>query len=165
MGQFENKLLSADCDTIPWHWRWDRKMQNAAEPDSKTRPLTDAELTLTRWMLEHSTPEAKLFLPQLDRARATLWQCPCGCASFNFAVEGTPTSEDGIHPIADFLFGDDSNLSGIFVFETKGVLGGVEVYTLSADVSNLLPSPECLRPVVVHQTGPQSNSDLKSETP
>lgn len=110
------------------------------------RKLTATEMNLVRWMLEHSRPEAAAFLPQLEKAQVVPWQCPCGCASFNLAVQGLPEPSGGIHPVADFVYGTDDSLSGIFVFERGGVLAGVEVYGLTGDAPKSLPCPEALRP-------------------
>ena len=110
------------------------------------RPLTDAEQQLIRWMLEHGEPEAKNFLPQLEQAQVTPWRCACGCASINLSVQGHPPPSGGIHPIAEFVFGTDADLSGIFVYEQNGVLAGFEVYGLAGDAPKSLPSPESLRP-------------------
>jgi hypothetical protein len=109
------------------------------------RELTDHERRLVRWMLEHGTPEAAAFLPQLEHAEVTPWRCPCGCASINFRIRGMPTPPPGVHPIADFVFGEQDSLSGIFVFEKDGVLSGLEVYGLAGDAPKLLPEPESLR--------------------
>jgi hypothetical protein len=109
------------------------------------RQLTVTEKHLIRWMLEHGKPEARAFLPQLEKAQVTPWRCSCGCASFNLSIEGFPEPSGGIHPIADFRFGADED-SGIFVFERGGVLAGVEVFGFAGDAPKLLPSPESLRP-------------------
>ena len=111
-----------------------------------SRPLTSAEEQLVRWMLEHGKPEARAFLPQLERAQVTDWHCPCGCASINFAVEGFPEPSGGLHPIADFIFGGDEDMSGIFIFEKSGVLAGLEVYGLAGDAPKTLPLSDSLRP-------------------
>lgn len=92
------------------------------------RPLTDAEEHLIRWMLEHATPEARTFLPQLEKAQVTPWRCTCGCASIDLLIEGFPEPSGELHRLADFIFGSDEDLSGIFVFERNGVLAGLEVY-------------------------------------
>jgi hypothetical protein len=97
-------------------------------------------------MLEHGTPEAAAFLPQLDTARVTRWRCPCGCASIIFQIRGMPAAPPGVHPIADFVFGDEKTLSGVFVFEKNGILSGLEVYGLVGDAPSTLREPESLRP-------------------
>lgn len=113
---------------------------------SDERKMAAEEERLVRWMLEHGDPEAKLFLPQLELVRVTAWRCTCGCASIHFVVEGRPAPAVGIHPIADFVFGDDEGLSGVFVYEKGGVLGGLEVYGLAGQAPRSLPAPESLRP-------------------
>jgi hypothetical protein len=110
------------------------------------RELTAAERRLVRWMLEHGTPEAVEFLPQLEVAEVTPWRCPCGCASINFQIRGKPAAPPGVHPLADFVFGEGDMLSGIFVYEKDGILSGLEVYGLAGDAPKALPDPEQLRP-------------------
>src|SRR5205823_3703646 len=97
----------------------------------KTRPLTLEETRLIRWMLENGEPEGTALLAQLEKAKATSWRCPCGCASVNLSIEGLAEPSGGLHIVGDFVFGDDANLSGIFVFEQKGILAGLEVHGLA----------------------------------
>ena len=111
------------------------------------RALTDHERTLVRWMLQHGSREAPEFLPQLELAEVASWRCPCGCASINFQIRGKPAPSPGVHPIADFVFGEEDKLSGIFVYETNGILSGLEVYGLAGEAPMSLPEPEALRPV------------------
>ena len=110
-----------------------------------SRPLTVAEEHLIHWMLDHGKPEAKAFLPQLEKAQVTPWRCECGCASFNLLVPDLPKPSGGLHPLADFIFGSDEDLSGIFVYEISGVLAGLEVYGLAGDAPKSLPLPASLR--------------------
>jgi hypothetical protein len=114
---------------------------------SENRPLTSEEADLIRWMLEHGKAGAADFLPQLEKVQVTPWRCPCGCASINFEIKGQSENPSGFHIVADFVFGDESNLSGIFVFEKKGVLRGLEVYGLAGDAPKSLPLPNSLRPL------------------
>jgi hypothetical protein len=109
------------------------------------RPTTSAEKNLIRWMLEHGEPEAKNFFHQLEKAEVTPWRCSCGCASVNFSIQGYPEPTGGLHPLADFVFGFGTTLSGIFVFEQNGILAGLEIYGLAGDAPKSLPSPESLR--------------------
>jgi len=117
------------------------------EDKNSNRPLTDEERHLARWMLEHGTPEAKKFLSQLESAEVTAWRCPCGCASINFQIMGHPEAPPGVHILGDFLVGEGNALSGIFVFESGGLLSGLEVYGLAGDAPTVLPGPEELRPI------------------
>jgi hypothetical protein len=48
--------------------------------------------------------------------------------------------------LADFVFGTDADLSGVFVFEKSGILAGLEVYGLATEAPKTLPLPEALRP-------------------
>jgi len=112
------------------------------------RQLTDHERRLVRWMLEHGTSDAPAFLPQLEVAEVTPWRCPCGCASINFQIRGKPAAPPGVHLLADFLFGEEQSLSGIFVYEKDGILSGLEVYGLASDAPRSLPEPDELRPFV-----------------
>jgi hypothetical protein len=110
------------------------------------RQLTSAEEQLIRWMLEHGNPEARDFLSQLENVQVTPYRCPCGCATVNFSIDGLPEPSGGLHVLADFIFGTDTDLSGIFVFGKQGVLAGLEVYGLTGDAPHILPSSESLRP-------------------
>lgn len=97
-------------------------------------------------MLEHGESKAQAFLSQLENAKATSWRCPCGCASINLVIDGLPEPSGGLHILADFIFGTDIELSGVFVFEKNGVLAGLEVYGLVGDAPRTLPSFDVLRP-------------------
>lgn len=109
------------------------------------RELTAHELRLVRWMLENGGPDATSFLPQLELAEVTPWRCPCGCASINFQIRGLAEARLGVHPIADFVFGQEVSLSGIFVYENDGILSGLEVYGIGGDAPARLPESEELR--------------------
>lgn len=118
-----------------------------AERATGGRMLSPHERRLLRWMLEHGTPEASSFLRQAELATVTSWRCPCGCASVNFAIEGYPAPTAGMRPLADFLFAEGNELSGIFIYEQGGVLAGIEVYGLAGDAPRSLPETAELRPV------------------
>lgn len=110
------------------------------------REPTPVEEQLIRWMLDHGKTEARAFLPQLEKAQIAPFRCPCGCASINLSIDGLPEPSGGMHVLADFLFGADEELSGIFVREQGGVLAGLEVYGLAGDAPKTLPLPQSLRP-------------------
>lgn len=113
--------------------------------ENLTRPLTTAERALARWMLENGTTAAHGYLAQLELAEATLWKCPCGCASFNFRIKGQPEAPPGVHTLGDYLVGTGDNLSGAFIYSSAGILSGVEVYGMAGDAPSVLPVPEELR--------------------
>ena len=111
----------------------------------KTRPITENEMLLARWMLENGTPEASKYIEQLAVAEVIDSRCPCGCASFNFKIGGLPDAPPGVHVIGDYLLGDEATLAGAFIFESGGILSGVELYGLAGDAPKCIPSPKDLR--------------------
>jgi len=121
-------------------------MPDEPQPRARERALTPEERQLAHWMLEHGKPEARTFLPQLDRLRVLPWRCPCGYASINFRVESHVPPPPGMNILGDFVFGSGEQLSGIFIFENDGLLAGIEVYGCAGDVPKVLPKPEELRP-------------------
>jgi hypothetical protein len=118
------------------------------------RPLSEPEHILAQWMLENGLPEGRGFLSQLTNAEVTDWQCPCGCASINFQIKGQPEPPPGVHVLGDYLFGDSDTLSGIFIFESAGVLSGIEIYGLATEAPKALPKLQDLRPVDSSQSTP-----------
>ena len=112
-----------------------------------TRKLTKEEYELSLWLLKHGNNDASQFIDQLEKAEATTWKCECGCASFNFKVQGLPEAEPGVNVLSDYVFGNESNLSGVFIFSSKGILSGVEVYGLAKEAPSKLPKPNELTAV------------------
>lgn len=110
------------------------------------RALTTEELRLARWMLEHGTDEAPAFLAQLDLAEVTSWKCPCGCASIDFQIKGQPLPPPGVNILGDYVVGEGNEVSGAFIFESGGLLSGIEFYSLGGDALQVLPRIEELRP-------------------
>jgi hypothetical protein len=115
------------------------------EAQAQNRPLSESELALARWMLEHGSPEAVGFLTQLEQAEVTPWRCQCGCASINFQIKGYPEPPPGVHVLADFVMSDDS--AGVFIYSSAGLLSGIEVYGLAGDAPTVLPFSLELRPL------------------
>lgn len=111
-----------------------------------SRELTPAERHLAIWMLEHGTPQARAFLPQVDQVRICPWRCKCGCASVDFIQERQAESTAGMRILGDYIFGEGAHESGIFIFERGGILSGIEVYGLGGDAARSLPTPEECRP-------------------
>src|SRR5579875_1891971 len=97
------------------------------------RQLSSAEMELIRWMLQHGNPGAQEFIAQLRKAKVTPWRCPCGCASINLSVDDAPEPTGVSRILADFIFGTEEDLSGIFAFEKSGILAGLEVYGLTGE--------------------------------
>jgi hypothetical protein len=115
------------------------------KPIPELRELSPTERELVRWMLRDAGPSMAPFLAQLADAYVVA-RCPCGCASLDFAVRGRPLPKGPMRTLADYVFGSDTELAGLFVFEQGGTLGGIEVYSLADQVPKTLPTPEMLRP-------------------
>jgi hypothetical protein len=58
-----------------------------------------------------------------------------------------PEAPPGVHILGDFIYGDETNLAGVFVFESGGILSGLEVYGLAVDTPRVLPKLSNLRPL------------------
>jgi len=106
-------------------------------------------------MLDHGKPEARAFLPQLEKAQVTPRWCPCGCATIHLLIDGLPEPCGGMNILADFIYGSNEQVAGIFVFEQGGVLSGLEVYGLAGDAHKTLPSTHSLRPFGNETASPQ----------
>jgi hypothetical protein len=130
---------------------------------AETREMTPSERTLVRWMLDHGKPEATGYRDQLEVAQVTAWKCGCGCASFNLSIPGRPAPPPGVHVLADFVIEErEDGYSGIFVYESGGILSGVEV-TGVPNAPRTLPRPEQLRPF--EQKAEQSSAgDIATRT-
>jgi hypothetical protein len=95
-------------------------------------------------MLVHRNSGAEAFLPQLELAEVTPWQCPCGCARINFQIRGHAEAPPGVHILGDFTLGAGDLTGGAFIFESGGLLSGIEVYSFGDPVT-ILPTAEDLR--------------------
>ncbi len=120
-----------------------------ATPIPEDRPLTSEELTLVRWLLEHGTTAARVYLRQLLDARVVS-RCYCGCASIDFVIGGViPSPGEGIVILADYEYRTtDGHLCGVFVFERAGLLAGLEVWSVDGlSTPSVLPGIDQLKPL------------------
>jgi hypothetical protein len=108
------------------------------------RPLTDAELQLARWMIEHGAEDAKRYSGELEMAEVTPWRCPCGCASIKFPIKGCSEPAPGVHILGNFLVGEGDDQAGVFIYSSGGRLRGIEVYGLAGSAPRRLPLPQQL---------------------
>jgi hypothetical protein len=109
-------------------------------------PVSREQFDSLMAFVARSLDEAPAFLTQLERAHVTPYRCPCGCATIDLSIEGFPQPSGQLHILADFIFGADEELSGIFVFEKNGILSGLEVYGLAGDAPKALPASDSLKP-------------------
>ena len=114
--------------------------------NDQTRKLSQEEYSLAEWLLQHGHEDARDYLPQLEQAEATNWVCACGCASIQFKIRNKALADPGVHVLSDYVFGDNSNLAGVFIYASQGILSGLEVYGLAVDAPSTLPKPAELRP-------------------
>ena len=57
------------------------------------------------------------------------------------------TSAPGVNSLGDFIFGPDDAPTGIFIFESAGLLSGIEIYGLAGGAPRELPREDALRPL------------------
>lgn len=118
------------------------------------RPLTAQEASLVGWLLEHGSPDAAAFLPQLFEAMVVS-RCTCGCASIDFAIWGAVSPiKTGIEVLSDDQWQEaDGSLCGVFVFARGGRLAGLEVWSVDGQsTASSLPAIDQLRPLVTTPT-------------
>jgi hypothetical protein len=126
-------------------------MLSGHKSHGQNRTLSEAEYRLARWMLEHGDPAGDNFLSQLELVEVTPWRCECGCASINFQLKNHLPAPPGTQILGDFVFGSEGSECGIFIFESGGLLSGIEVYGMAIDPPSTLPEPESLRPFGVYR--------------
>jgi hypothetical protein len=112
-----------------------------------SRPLSIAERSITKWMLEHGGRDNSKYLLQLDKA-TVIRTCDCGCASVDFQIQDLPMNASaGLDILSDYLYKVESEVFGIFVFAKDEVLAGLEVYSCSGESTpKTLPETSSLIP-------------------
>ena len=100
------------------------------------------------WLIEHGTPEAREFAPQIERARV-VGRCRCGCPTIDLGIDGAKTRTVGASQIlSDFRGWTPEGYSvGVILHAREGKLSELEVF-LVADLKGefSLPSIESLTP-------------------
>jgi hypothetical protein len=134
------------------HTSANSSMSTSAD-QSQNRPLSKSEYALCHSMLERGSAEARTYFDQLDLAEVTPWRCACGCASINFHIKGREPAPPGVHVLSEFVFGEQNDLCGIFIYSCDGTLSGLEVYGLSGDAAKILPDQSTLR--TLEQSAPK----------
>jgi hypothetical protein len=112
------------------------------------RPLTQEEETFIRWTLEHSSDEAKTYLPQIEGMRARR-SCSCGCPSISLVVSSDlPAVVAGNERIVVDLAGRTSEGAsvGVLIFQDEGRLSELEIYPYDNEGEFGLPTIESLSP-------------------
>lgn len=121
--------------------------QEGAKPFPQSRPLTEDEGALLRWLLEHgaATPAEKAQL----RFVSVVGRCGCGCPSIHLAVSGKVASPgSSVEIIADFCgMTPEGAFVGVMVHVREGLLSELEAYSLSETQTFTFPRPEDLSPM------------------
>jgi hypothetical protein len=83
-------------------------------------------------MLDHTGPEAQVFLPQLEWL-VVKSGCSCGCPSLDFAPLPVSARVDAPYTnIVAHMNGESSDgLAGVILWQAGGRLTGLEVYDLA----------------------------------
>jgi hypothetical protein len=92
------------------------------------RPLSPQERDLVRWLIKHSHIDARHLLGQIDRLTVA-GKCNCGCPTIYFALDGEPVSRKGEQLTSDWLAKVGGGLVGVMLFQTKGQISSLEVYS------------------------------------
>ena len=109
------------------------------------RPVTQQEAALVRWLLQNGKPTASAHVAEIELLRVVS-RCACGCASVDFARE----PGEGLDVLSDYQWeDDDGHLFGVFVFAKRGILAGLEVWSIDGQaIPTSLPDPAVLRPTL-----------------
>ena len=89
------------------------------------------------------TVEVDIPLSELDELSVAS-ECRCGCASIDFAINGSPVDQlGGITVIADYLYHSEQKFQmGCFLFMSNGHIAGLEVWSVDgAETPSRLPLP------------------------
>ena len=110
----------------------------------ESRPITDSELEVVRWLIEHArTPSGEGYSSiNLERLHV-IDRCHCGCASVDFELAGQ--SSDA-RVVADAIVQrPNGTQAGVILWGSGGHVTGLELYNLDPDSAKLLPSVAELR--------------------
>jgi hypothetical protein len=112
------------------------------------RPASQQERDLVRWLLEHGDPQFLPLASQIDSLRVVS-KCTCGCPTVDFALEGNPPTRKGEKAISDFGATVDDQEVGVLLFECRGRLSTLEVYSFAgSDKPFGLPKIEDIYPYI-----------------
>src|SRR5262245_11676665 len=84
---------------------------------SESRPLTESEASLIRWLLQNGAANAARYSDQIDRV-SVCSRCRCGCASIDLALDAkkAPIGE-GMEILADYLWdGEGDAPFGVYIY-------------------------------------------------
>jgi len=113
---------------------------------SVSRPLTEQEAALLRWMLEHSGSDAHTYLDQISRLRVVS-ECTCGCPTIDLALDDQPTATTGGSLVIADAEGESSEgfKVNVIVHVRDDVISELEVVAFDNTGPFALPRPADLR--------------------
>jgi hypothetical protein len=94
------------------------------------RPITQEEVTLLHWLLEHGDPQFRHLSLQIDALRVVS-KCSCGCPTVDFDLLDGINSRKGEKLIGDELGTVDGQEVGVMLFQVDGKLSTLEVYSFA----------------------------------
>lgn len=94
-----------------------------------SRPLTEPERNLVRWLIDHSHTDARHLLPQVDKL-SVYAKCTCGCPTIDFALCGEPVETKGEKLVSDWIADVDGMPVGVMLWQANVRISTLEVYSL-----------------------------------
>jgi hypothetical protein len=94
-----------------------------------SRPLTQHERDLVRWMIDHSHKDASLLLPQIDRL-SVVAKCNCGCPTIDFALDGESVAKEGEQLVSDWIADVDGMPVYVQLWRSNDRISTLEVGSL-----------------------------------
>jgi len=109
-----------------------------------SRPLTQHERDLLRWLIDHSHMNASHLLPQINRLSVAT-RCTCGCPTIDFALDGEPVAKKGEKLVSDGLAEVEGMPVGVMLWQSNDRISTLEVYSLPGSNSPFgLPAIESI---------------------
>jgi hypothetical protein len=114
--------------------------------EAVSRPITEHEGQILKWLLQHGVPGSEQFMFQID-SLSVISKCTCGCPTVDFSLDGPPASSNCDRILADCLATVDGQDVGVILFQRNGRLRSLEVYSMAgSDQPFGLPKTETLFP-------------------
>lgn len=111
-----------------------------------SRPLTQQEAALLRWMLDNCGPDALAYMDQIDRLRVVS-ECTCGCPTIDLALDEQPVATTGGSSIIADAEGESPEgfRVNVIVHVRDDVICELEVAAFDNTGPFALPQPSDLR--------------------
>ncbi len=116
------------------------------------RSLSSQEEHLLTWLLSHGNEKARNCLELVPLVRV-FDQCPCGCASVDFTINGKePNRKASLEVVSDYLWTSSAGAeNGVFVFLKDEQLAGLEVWSVDGIETPSLPEISSIQLFRTHE--------------